>query len=846
MAIRKSKRQGCIGLLSLYRFSRAGTGLLTCTVAAVLAGCGASRSNDNFSAESAQVQQVQSSISSFAVAPEQLSSASSSSVLNSTETPSSTRSSQLSVPGFDYSKLQKTQPTSAKLALAEADVFEQHIKNGLRLYLSSQYRMSRDCWYPEDWGSSFSASSCDYVFDNSQSSFAVVSSQAASSSQAAAPVTDGVATSSVGNAEGFSETNTHVSGVDEIDFAKYDGDYWYIATVRTPEASPLLRVYDADAKAATLTLAGSLPIEVNATQGFYLLQTQGQTDAVAFLHSDNGYYDSLPGEGYWGGAHYANGSMSIDLADVTEPQNPQMAWQIAIDGSVIESRKVGNTLYIVSRYEPWLDGAEFDYQDDDVRAQNEAAIEAASLEDLLPKVRIEQTETVLAPRCYLQASVSENDGYRSLVYVTTIDLAERKVADSICVNSAVDGLSMTRESLYLTGTWYDNGAQTTIHKFNVDNTDLAYAATGTVEGSIQGRSDAAFRLHDHEGDLRIVTSKGRVHQLFILEQFGEALELVSKLPNSARPEAIGKPGEDIYAVRFEGEAAYIVTFRQTDPLYKIDLSDRFDPKIAGELEVTGFSTYLHPLERGYAFGLGKEANEFGRVTGMKVALYDVSGDEPVELQSHVYDGWDADSVALNDLHAVTVSADKTRFVIPVAKGRSNREGRRAGFLLFELDRGEEVTLNAVGAFVTYRFGDDNSYATHRARSVLHNDAVFMTQGGEVWADTWQALTSAAGKADHQFFRCEAVGSSILNISVSTENTYACNANIDFVNDRTGESFDIPGSAEDHGFCRYQVPINTGGEFTVSAILEGFESQRYSLSVPEYFCANDLQPIDIVF
>jgi len=97
------------------------------------------------------------------------------------------------------------------------------------------------------------------------------------------------------------------------------------------------------------------------------------------------------------------------------------------------------------------------------------------------------------------------------------------------------------------------------------------------------------------------------------------LSTVATIPNDLRPEKIGKPGEDIYGVRFLGDRGYVVTFRQTDPLYVMDLANPADPFIAGELEMPGFSEYLQLLDEDTLLGIGRSEN-----WDVQVSLFDVS------------------------------------------------------------------------------------------------------------------------------------------------------------------------------------------------------------------------------
>src|SRR5690606_23864127 len=217
---------------------------------------------------------------------------------------------------------------------------------------------------------------------------------------------------------------------------------------------------------------------------------------------------------------------------------------------------------------------------------------------------------------------------------------------------------------YLTGTVYNESASdstvprtesysTVIHKFDLTKSGPVYAATGSVTGHLGWSSDPAFRLHEHNGDLRVVTSNPQEreleHKFFLLEQNGPSLDVVAELPNRDQPAAIGKPGEDIYAVRFQDDYAYIVTFERTDPLYKLDLSERTAPRIAGELEIPGFSTYLHPLNERYLFSLGHDADDQGMTRGIKAELVDVSGQNPRIVDTLLLGGTGTYSEALQNL-----------------------------------------------------------------------------------------------------------------------------------------------------------------------------------------------------
>jgi uncharacterized secreted protein with C-terminal beta-propeller domain len=174
------------------------------------------------------------------------------------------------------------------------------------------------------------------------------------------------------------------------------------------------------------------------------------------------------------------------------------------------------------------------------------------------------------------------------------------------------------------------------------------------------------------------------------------------------------PTERIYAVRFIGDTGYVVTFRQTDPLYTVDLSDPANPRVTGELKITGYSAYLHPIGPDRLIGVGQEATEEGRTTGLQVSLFDVSGDEASVLSQ--YFRKDAGSEAEWDPHGFLYWEPENIIVLPVWQWGGGR-----------------VHSEIVGAAVL-RVGD---------RSI--DEVAFVTHGeggghydneDDVWFETW--------------------------------------------------------------------------------------------------------------
>ncbi len=181
-----------------------------------------------------------------------------------------------------------------------------------------------------------------------------------------------------------------------------------------------------------------------------------------------------------------------------------------------------------------------------------------------------------------------------------------------------------------------------------------------------------------------VQQSGPLNHVYVLD---ENLKIVGKLEDLAQ-------GERIYSVRFLGDKAYMVTFRQTDPLFVLDLSNPQEPGVLGQLKIPGVSDYLHPYDETHIIGLGRDATEEGRIRGMKLALFDVSDfSNPKEMSKYIIGEQGTYSDALYDHKAFLFSKEKNLLVIPVseyhqikADGREYWQGKyEQGAYVFNID-----------------------------------------------------------------------------------------------------------------------------------------------------------------
>lgn len=238
---------------------------------------------------------------------------------------------------------------------------------------------------------------------------------------------------------------------------------------------------------------------------------------------------------------------------------------------------------------------------------------------------------------------------------------------------------MSERNIYITASKYNGRTQQTkIRKIFVYKTWIVPCADGLVDGTVNNQ----FSLDEYRGLLRIATTQnsGRTSSsnVFCLDYY---LNIVGKIRKIA-------PGERIFSARYVDRRLYLVTFRQVDPFFVIDLSDHRNPEILGELKIAGFSKYLHPYDENTIIGFGRNADANGRQLGLKVSLFDVKDvSNPTELTSFILAEKYASSSAEWEHKAFLFSLSKNLMVVPGRlSDRKNPENSFNGAFVFKVKR----------------------------------------------------------------------------------------------------------------------------------------------------------------
>lgn len=456
------------------------------------------------------------------------------------------------------------------------------------------------------------------------------------------PMAEDASASAPGQKNGpdHSETTTQVAGVDEADLVKTDGHrVFYLVGKRLL----VLKSWPANQTA----LASTTEVEGYPTEMFL-----SGSSLVVFSRVPQWTYDpSLPspeGQSVWGWDSwywYADGT-KVSVYDVATDV-PALTGEYYLGGGYASARRIGSVVRLVlsgdlrwpAGIKYWLDTWSEDEEENQqaleaLKAHNEAKIRAQPLAQWLPR----SFRTVAGQRVDVSADCTRYHtptvGARlGLATVATLDLAHPATLDLTSVLSEVGEIYANHQSLYIAapqwgwGWFWGSGSstqqQTWLHKFSLAQPDrVSYLASGAVPGTPVDQ----FSLDEHQGYLRVATtltdwSAGwqdvqTENRVYVLGQSGRQLLPVGSTPPIA-------PGERIYSSRFVGPKGYVVTYKQIDPLFTLDLSDPAQPRVMGELHIPGFSTYIQPLDDGHLLTVGMDTvvdPVSGRETSNGVAL----------------------------------------------------------------------------------------------------------------------------------------------------------------------------------------------------------------------------------
>ena len=501
------------------------------------------------------------------------------------------------------------------------------------------------------------------------------------STSAGAATGTGGASGSAADAE-FSTTNNQEAGVDEPDLTKTDGHVMVLVR-HQPFGLQVMKV-DGD----TPTKLGFLDL------GQYV------GDAQLFLV---GSLAVVLGPAVTAGEGGSPETVAT-VVSLAEPAHPAVVRTFRVPGNEVDARLIaGRVVLVVQRWPvlPWSSSSSTPGNEASATALNRKMIARSGLKDWLPPVTTTPSHHTFAPSCDATWHAAKPQGVGT-VSVVSFDPTDESSVHQTTVLGNAGTVYASSTALYLaTADWrpvpvpmpggpvapgaaaagggiavdgagaaYGEPTTTRIHAFDLhDPAEPRYVGSGTVAGQIVDQ----YSLSDYHGDLRVATTVGTAipapgegeapkvlsdSRVTVLRPVDGALVQVGQVRGLGR-------GERIYGVRFLDDIGYVVTFRQIDPLFVLDLSDPTHPREAGHLKVTGYSAYLHPLGDGLLFGLGREVDSRAHPIGEQLSVFDVSAPANPTLRSRVYvDG--AFSAAEEDHHAFLWWAKDRLVVVPMS------------------------------------------------------------------------------------------------------------------------------------------------------------------------------------
>ncbi|MDF2558516.1 MAG: secreted protein with C-terminal beta-propeller domain [Bacillales bacterium] len=557
------------------------------------------------------------------------------------------------------------------------------------------------------------------------------------------------------NSTSVSKTNVQVDGVDEADIVKTDGKTFFsvsnvpyytkmtasgmyqekstvqiTSSLRTGEMK-LLHSIQIDGNVSELYLKDDLLVIINQpTTEYYDKKGDKKITSKEYfdlMQENNNIISNQSAYEEFYKNYVSINKTSARIYDVSKPDAPVLKREFSQDGFYQSSRLVNNHLYLISNA-PKEGEFESQTKEEDVELNQIIPYSQDSL--------TENKETLVSGKCI---TISPNPTSFQYVVLSGLDISAETEAQTVACLGGGSTIYANEKSLYvlapeysdLYGTTESNfimidrampfSNKTNIKKFNLNNGAPKLFASGTLPGGILNQ----FSLDEFEGNLRVAVTEYGEKQSNSIYVLNENLETIGKITELA-------PGERIYSVRFMGEKGYVVTYKQVDPLFALDLKEPTNPKVTGELKIPGFSEYLHPYSDGFLIGIGNDTkpNDHGgeQRNGMKISMFDVRDPlSPKEVQSLPIGDTYSYSEILQNHKALLYSKEKNLIGFPVQTNGSNE------FFVFKIleNKGFELIGKVSQKPADWEkresmlnYGNNYSYSSMIQRGILIDDVLY--------------------------------------------------------------------------------------------------------------------------
>jgi uncharacterized secreted protein with C-terminal beta-propeller domain len=463
---------------------------------------------------------------------------------------------------------------------------------------------------------------------------------------------------------GYSRTNIQVDGVDESDIVKTDGEYIYIIT----RVSTLNSVKIVKADSKDLYIVGKIDFvnsepdytsDVLVTCSTRLLGMYLSDDGNKLVVLGMNVYNSIANIGVRSPEDVRNHKFTESDFEImrSSTKHSVTSFVYVYDVSNRVAPKLDRNVTLSSNYDSFNSRMIGDY----VYAVISQPLSVDDTSVTLPQISTGKVTTEIAPSSIYHTEMQDRCSSVSTFVGVNIMNASEQPATMTILMGASSCMYVSTNNMYVT---FSNAGNTAIYRIAINDTQPTFKAQGIVPGYVLNQ----YSMDEYNDYFRIATSvftnirdrfwsDSDYNNLYVLNM---DLEVVGKVEDLAS-------GERIYSTRFAGDKAYVVTFKQIDPFFVIDLKDPTSPKVAGELKIPGYSSYLHPYNENYIIGIGRE--DFY----VKLSFFDVTDmNNPTEIAKYLIDGSLGNhsvlcnSAALSDPKAFLFDLQKHLLVIPAS------------------------------------------------------------------------------------------------------------------------------------------------------------------------------------
>jgi uncharacterized secreted protein with C-terminal beta-propeller domain len=420
--------------------------------------------------------------------------------------------------------------------------------------------------------------------------------------------------------EDATTTNLQEEGVDEGDILKHNSEYIFsvdnsshkiivtsFKNIVSKDYKPLYEIDMRDKTVVSMYLENERLSVISYVQYYHILEGSLKT-ALPYYEDYNQYF-------------------TLDIYDVSDIENISVLNSYNIDGTYQDSRLINGELFVISQFYPHIE-----YDNSSIKSEN-----------LIPHIYNEKwSEELVKPDSFY--APNKLDQRVDITTISRIDTKSATYKNSSSFLGNTHTYYASSSALYLVSSEYPlyynlvyMRAQQMIYKFAFDEA-LSFKGRGIVEGRMLNQ----FSMSEKDEYLRVATTTGDTWSgngtdniVYTLKEDEGKLKVMAKLAS------LGKESESIKAVRFIGDRGFVVTFKRTDPLYTLDLSDPLNPQVAGELSISGFSEYLHVIDQNRILSIGRDADKEGRALALQISLYDISDFQNPKLADKIKVGDDS-------------------------------------------------------------------------------------------------------------------------------------------------------------------------------------------------------------